>query len=134
MGKYSFSGLFLPKSIWRRLSGLWDKVLQDQSKPKRRWRLLQVEPAIACNLRCVMCPWREISKNSPNQGLMSQDVWDAIRPHLPEAQSIDFTGGGEPLLQPKLAEWIAEAKDTGCETGFLSNGLLLNMGEVEQDS
>jgi MoaA/NifB/PqqE/SkfB family radical SAM enzyme len=39
--------------------------------------------------------------------------------------SIDFTGGGEPLLQPKLEKWIAEAKNVGCETGFLSNGLLL---------
>jgi MoaA/NifB/PqqE/SkfB family radical SAM enzyme len=132
MGKYSFSGLFSPKSIKRRLFGLRDNVLQDRSKPKRRWRLLQAEPAIACNLRCVMCPWREISENSSNQGLMSQEIWDAIRPHLPEVQSIDFTGGGEPLLQPNLAEWIAEAKDAGCETGFLSNGLLLKRTKLEQ--
>jgi MoaA/NifB/PqqE/SkfB family radical SAM enzyme len=132
MGKYSFSGLFLPKSIRRRLSGLRDKVSQDPSKPKRRWRLLQVEPAIACNLRCVMCPWREITKNPQNHGLMTQNVWDAIRPYLPQIRSIDFTGGGEPLLQPRLAEWIAEAKYAGCETGFLSNGLLLKRDRFEK--
>ena len=111
MGKYSFSDLFSPKSIKRRLFGPEDNVAHERSKPQRRWQLLQVEPALACNLHCVMCPWREISANSSDRGLMTPEIWDAIRPHLPEVQSIDFTGGGEPLLQPKLAEWIAEAKD-----------------------
>jgi MoaA/NifB/PqqE/SkfB family radical SAM enzyme len=132
MGKYSVTDLFSPKSIKRRLFGPGDNVVQERSKPQRRWQLLQVEPALACNLRCVMCPWREISADSSDQGLMSPEVWDAIRPHLPEVQSIDFTGGGEPLLQPMLAEWIAEAKDAGCETGFLSNGLLLKRNKLEQ--
>jgi MoaA/NifB/PqqE/SkfB family radical SAM enzyme len=99
---------------------------------RRRWRLLQVESAIACNLDCLMCPWREITKNPQNRGLMSEDVWAAIRPYLPEVTSVDFTGGGEPLLQPKLEEWIAEAKNAGCETGFLSNGLLLKMNRLRR--
>ena len=99
---------------------------------KRRWRLLQVESAIACNLDCLMCPWREITKNSKNRGLMSEAVWAAIRPHLHAAKSIDFTGGGEPLLQPKLGKWIAEAHQAGCETGFLSNALLLKKDRLER--
>lgn len=99
---------------------------------KKRWRLLQVESAIACNLDCVMCPWREITKNPKNRGLMSEEVWAAIRPYLAEVNSIDFTGGGEPLLQPKLEEWIAEAKIAGCETGFLSNGLLLKKDRLKR--
>jgi len=72
-----------------------------------------------------MCPWRGIAKEIGNTGIMSQEVWDAIRPHLPQVQSVDFSGGGEPLLQPGLEKWIREAKAAGCETGFLSNGLLL---------
>jgi MoaA/NifB/PqqE/SkfB family radical SAM enzyme len=99
---------------------------------KRRWRLLQVESAIACNLDCVMCPWREITQNPQNRGLMSDEVWAAIRPYLSEVNSVDFTGGGEPLLQPKLEEWIAEAKNAGCETGFLSNGLLLKKDRLKR--
>ena len=113
------------KYLERLLSPRRDKAVGKKSPKKRRWRLLQVESAIACNLRCVMCPWREISKNAYNRGLMSQRVWEGIRPYLAEVTSIDFTGGGEPLLQPKLEKWIAEAKNAGCETGFLSNGLLL---------
>ena len=92
---------------------------------KRFWRLFQVESAIACNLKCVMCPWRGMAKQAENRGIMTQSVWEAIRPYLERVQSVDFTGGGEPLLQPNLADWIADAKKAGCETGFLSNGLLL---------
>lgn len=107
-------------------------VNEKQHPQKRLWRLLQVEAAFACNLRCVMCPWREMAKGVTHQGLMTQEIWQAIRPHLPAAHSIDFTGGGEPLLQPRLAQWIAEAKAAGCETGFLSNGLLLNEEKLEK--
>jgi len=66
-----------------------------------------------------------MAKKGGVQGIMSQEVWVSIRPHLPETQIVDFTGGGEPLLQPRLAEWISEASRAGCETGILTNGLLL---------
>ena len=98
----------------------------------RPWRLFQVESAIACNLKCIMCPWREIAKNVENRGIMTPEVWQAIRPYLDRVQSVDFTGGGEPLLQPKLAEWIADATKAGCETGFLSNGLLLTEEKLKK--
>jgi MoaA/NifB/PqqE/SkfB family radical SAM enzyme len=129
MRKFSF---LLLKNVLRSLNTLRDKSGQKEMPQKRRWRLLQIESAIACNLRCVMCPWREITKNVENHGLMSQEIWESIRPHLPEIKSIDFTGGGEPLLQPHLPEWIAEAHAAGCETGFLSNGLLLRKETLQK--
>jgi MoaA/NifB/PqqE/SkfB family radical SAM enzyme len=129
MGKFSFKFL---KAIERNLDALRGRPVQQKAAEKRRWRLLQVESALACNLRCVMCPWREIAENVENRGLMAPEIWQAIRPHLAEIQSIDFTGGGEPLLQPELPHWIAEAHAAGCETGFLSNGLLLNRQKLQQ--
>jgi len=111
---------------------LRSELIEKQTPQKRLWRLLQVEAAIACNLRCVMCPWREMAKEAANKGIMTQEIWQSIRPYLPEARSIDFTGGGEPLLQPRLAEWIADATAAGCETGFLSNGLLLNEEKLKK--
>jgi short-subunit dehydrogenase/MoaA/NifB/PqqE/SkfB family radical SAM enzyme len=122
---YSTAALIWPRHVDRRLASLRDKVIEKKSLKKRPWRLFQVESAIACNLKCVMCPWREMAKEAENRGIMMQAVWEAIRPYLNRVQSVDFTGGGEPLLQPKLAEWIADATNAGCETGFLSNGLLL---------
>ncbi|MFH0824214.1 MAG: radical SAM protein [Pseudomonadota bacterium] len=97
----------------------------------RRWRLLQVESALSCNLRCVMCPWKDFRAHTRNSAIMAPEVWAALRPHLPEVESVDFTGGGEPLLQPLLAQWVEEGKSAGCETGILSNGLLLNAKTAE---
>jgi len=91
----------------------------------RLWRLWQLETSFACNLACVMCPWKDLRERSDDDGLMHDSVWDALRPHLGNVIEIDFSGGGEPLLQPKLADWIAEAKRAGCRAGFLSNGTLL---------
>jgi len=122
---FSTAALIWPKHVDRRLGALRDKVIGKKSLQNRPWRLFQVESAIACNLKCVMCPWREIAKKATDHGIMAQEIWEAIRPYLSRVQSVDFTGGGEPLLQPGLADWIGEAKTAGCETGFLSNGLLL---------
>jgi len=92
----------------------------------RTWRLWQVETSFACNLACVMCPWRGLRTQSGGDGLMEEGVWAALRPHLPSVAEVDLSGGGEPLLHPHLAEWIAEAKLAGCRAGFLSNGSLLD--------
>jgi len=102
-----------------------EKIPKCTVSKKRRWRLVQVESSMACNLRCVMCPWKAYREIVCNQGLMSQEIWEAVRRRLPEIASVDFTGGGEPLLQPSLVEWVSEAHSAGCETGILSNGLLL---------
>ena len=114
-----------PKNLKRRTKPIEAGSLMEKSVKTRPWRLFQVESAIACNLNCVMCPWREIAKKAEDRGIMTPAVWQAIRPYLDRVQSVDFTGGGEPLLQPQLVEWIADASKAGCETGFLSNGLLL---------
>ena len=101
-------------------------------EPKRTWHLLQVEPALACNLACVMCPWRGESGRSDGSGLMDQRVWAAVKPWLREVEMVDFTGGGEPLLQPRLHRWIRDAADAGCRAGFLTNGTLLTRDLTRQ--
>jgi len=92
----------------------------------RFWRLWQVEISFACNLACVMCPWKGVREQSGDSGLMDASVWNALRPNLQDVTEIDFSGGGEPLIHPDLAEWIAEAKQARCRAGFLTNGSLLD--------
>ena len=84
-----------------------------------------MESALACNLKCVMCPWKDFRDQVRHGGIMQPEIWEAIRPHLRDVVSVDFTGGGEPLLQPRLVEWIIDANRAGCETGVLTNALLL---------
>ena len=91
----------------------------------RKWRLWQVEPTRDCNLRCLMCPWPGLRPRQGESLHMHPAIWKLLTPHLREVQSIDFTGSGEPLLSPNLFQWLQEAKDCGCRTGFLTNGLLL---------
>jgi len=124
--RLAVGALLWPKFVDRRIRRLRDEVVRHEPMKHRRWRLMQVEPAIACNLKCVMCPWKSTRKQASNHGIMDQNVWDAIKPHLGEVSSLDLTGGGEPLLQPRLIEWLTDAKSAGCQTGFLTNGLLLN--------
>lgn len=96
----------------------------------RLWRLFQIEPSLQCNIRCIMCPWIKFRHSANHKGLMQSKTWEAIGPHLPNVQSVDFTGGGEPLLQPNLLSWLRQAKDNGCETGFLTNGILLTRSVI----
>lgn len=105
------------------------KAQKQTAKPKtvpRKWRFWKVEPAIACNIDCVMCPWKSVRATASNRGRMSEATFAALRPHLKNVQSIDFTGAGEGLLNPHILDWVAEAKAAGCEVGFLTNATLLD--------
>lgn len=112
-----------------RLKSLRNRVIAETDPIKhhqfRKWRLWQVETSIACNLKCIMCPWEGVRDKLDTRGHMSQQVWDALVPYLNDVKSVDFAGGGEPLLQKNLLSWIEQAKSHGCDTGFLTNGLLL---------
>ena len=130
-GKWmALSAIAWPGMVDRKLAHLRNKTVEEGHPEKpakyRRWRLWQVESSLACNLGCIMCPWTEERRQLSHGGNMRQKVWDALVPHLDEVASVDFTGGGEPLLQANLFDWIEEAGFHGCKTGFLTNGMLLS--------
>ncbi len=99
---------------------------------KRSWRFWQVESSMACNIACTMCPWVEIRRRAPNHGLLSDAVWQALVPHLPEVEAIDLSGGGEPLMHPALAAMLRQARAAGCEAGFLTNATLLDPDTIRK--
>jgi len=128
-GSGGFGGGGPEGGFWPRLKGRLLEPFRSadaKAQPVRRWRLVQVEAALACNLNCVMCPWVDIRREfGEARALMGPETWAGIREHLPEIASVDFTGGGETLLQPFLVQWVADAARAGCEAGFLTNGLIL---------
>ncbi len=93
---------------------------------------VQVNIGLACNLACIMCPWTAYRERAALGGIMQPDVWEAVKPWLKDVQWVDFTGGGEPLLQPRLAEWMSQAKQEGCIVGLLTNGVLLNAKKAQE--
>lgn len=108
----------------------WARARPSDHTPReeRRWQLVQIETSIACNLECVMCPWTCERDGARNEGLMPERVWQTVAPHLDRIASLDFSGGGEPLLHPRLFDRMAEAKAARCRVGFLTNGTM--MGEA----
>lgn len=88
----------------------------------RPYKLIQIEASLECNLECVMCPWNELR---PAEASMSWDTFERLIPYLELAESVDLTGGGEPLKNPLLVEMVQAASEAGCEVGFSTNGIRL---------
>jgi len=92
-----------------------------RGKPFRLW----IETASACNLRCVMCPNKELAADK--KGLMSLDLFKKI---IDECRSfvsdVYLHHRGEPLLNPALFAMIAYARQAGLKTRFHTNGALLD--------
>jgi MoaA/NifB/PqqE/SkfB family radical SAM enzyme len=93
-----------------------------QARPSRPYKLFQIESSLDCNLECVMCPWNEIR---PSEAIMSWETFACLIPYLEQAESVDLTGGGEPLKNPRLVEMVQAAHQAGCEVGFSTNGIRL---------
>jgi len=89
---------------------------------KRTFRLFQIESTIRCNLHCIMCPWHEM--RSPH-GDMAWKTYEKIARSFREVEEVDLSGGGEPLIHPRLLRMITLAKESGCTVGFSTNATLL---------
>ena len=89
--------------------------------PIRIW----VESASRCNLRCPMCPNKDMPPSE--KGLMELSVFRKV---VDEARA--FTNDiylhhrGEPFLNPALFDMIAYARQAGIKTRFHTNGALLD--------
>jgi MoaA/NifB/PqqE/SkfB family radical SAM enzyme len=76
-----------------------------------------------------MCPWTELHLG---EAQMSWDTFSRIATYLPLAEEVDFTGGGEPTINPHLPNMVQVVKEAGCEVGFSTNGTLLDPDLAER--
>lgn len=86
---------------------------------------LDVESNNTCNLRCTMC---QIPFGSMKPGYLEMDLFDKILEEVKEhgLPSMKFNFRGEPLMHPKIAEFVKKVKDAGVlEAQFNSNGALM---------
>ncbi len=95
--------------------------------PLRLW----IETASACNLRCVMCPNKDLAADA--KGLMQPTLFGRI---IAESRGmvhdVYLHHRGEPLLNPALFEMIALAREAGIKTRFHTNGSLLDAAKAER--
>ena len=108
---------------------------------------LQLEPTNHCNLRCSMCPRTHMKRP---RGYMEPAIFERTLarwsnrlrtlelPHLTGAGQTTLKRGGalrlffmgEPLLHPRIHEYILAGRIMGCTVGFQTNGQALNTPEA----
>ena len=83
-----------------------------------------IYPYQGCNLACSYCEYLQENEKKPHRVM----DFSAIQPSLDflvekGLESIEFCGGGEPLLHPKLLDFSRYLKGQGLSLGMLTNGL-----------
>ncbi len=116
--------------------GKCEKSCYYKAKSPRKIFYLQLHITDKCNLKCAHCYEggdRHIAQNILN----SDDILSIIKKFKIFVDSLGFQGkiyftGGEPLLDPKLCEYISSANNLGLITMILSNGTLINNDKARE--
>ena len=77
-----------------------------------------------CNLNCKFCSCSDRQKKLEMKFDEVKEVIDVLADR--GAKAITFSGGGEPLMNPKINEIITYANLRGIEAGLVSNGVALD--------
>jgi len=89
----------------------------------------KIEINSSCNLKCVMC-FRETVPN--RNRYMSMQEFRIVLDHLPGLILWSPHGYNEPLLHPRLYDFIAEGNQRGIKCHLVTNGVLLKPNVVDQ--
>lgn len=86
----------------------------------------EIDPSNACNLNCNFCMYSEF--RSKDKSLMDMISYEVLVNELSSlgVKSITFTGGGEPLIHPKINEMAMIAYSLHFDLGLITNGILLD--------
>jgi len=89
-----------------------------------------IETINACNFRCVYCPQsNELAHLAAGRGVMDLKDFRRIIANLQSAfdiRSVSLQRDGEPLLNPRIHEYVAHLTQHGIAAGFSSNCSRLN--------
>ena len=102
-----------------------DEVLDQIKGPVR----ISFEPTISCNLRCPMC---DRTRKADHAAHRDQKLpYEAVRSFMHEAGRLGtryflFIGGGEPLMDRHLIEYMQILKSYGVYVHLWTNGTLID--------
>ncbi len=104
---------------------------QVRRKALRLPKLVSIECDNVCNLKCVMCPYPDMSrpKVKMSMELFSKIVDNAVEVGIKE---LNLNVYNEPLLDSSIFDRITYAKSRGMRVGFSTNGTLLTEARAEQ--
>lgn len=87
-------------------------------------RILYLELANTCNSRCNTCPLTFGHSETP--AMLDRSMAASLAAQAPDLERVVLHGLGEPLLNPAVADIVADFEARGVDTCFNTNGLLLN--------
>lgn len=95
------------------------------------WDWIQVEVTTCCNAACLYCPRTAYQDRWPDRHL-SLETFSRLLPAFPRASLVYLQGWGEPFLNPDFFTMAALAKEAGCRVGATTNGMLLDVRQMER--
>jgi radical SAM protein with 4Fe4S-binding SPASM domain len=95
--------------------------------------LLEIEPTNACNMDCLFCGRQAMKRPIAylDYGIYKDIINEASQYECFKGIS-SFSGWGEPLLHPYIFKMIRYAKNKNLLTSIITNGLLLNNGNINK--
>ncbi|MBI3723479.1 radical SAM protein [bacterium] len=95
-------------------------------------REVQLEVTNRCNLDCDMCP-RLILLKVPEVD-MSWETFTQVLDRLDSPESITLTGWGEPLMHPRIFDFVAEIhrRFPSCDVSFTTNAHFFTEAFIEK--
>jgi len=92
---------------------------------------IEIEATNICNTRCLHCPHEAISRPLGKMDWKTfQTIFDKVNDNVAEF-SVEFSGMGEPLLNPLIYDFIKYISKKG-ETSLTTNGALLTPKNIQR--
>lgn len=106
---------------------LWhlDRVREWQNTGTTRPLIFEIDPSNKCNQDCPWCSFAKL--RSESQAMMCENTITTLLKSLKSlgVKAINWTGGGEPLLNPATIPSIKYAHFLGLDQGMFTNGVLI---------
>ena len=107
----------------------YDDILDSVKAPVR----ISFEPTITCNLRCPMCDRTQKSDFSKHRD--EQLPYEVTKSFLHDVGRLGtryflYIGGGEPLTDPHILEYMEILGSYGVYVHLWTNGTLINEGNA----
>lgn len=103
------------------------KRIETKTLPIRLW----VESSLDCNLKCVMCPNKQVPRTE--KGVMDFNLYKRIIDESKDfVNDIFLQHRGEPLINPHIFDMIRYAKERGIKVRMHTNGTLLDKDKAKQ--
>ena len=109
----------------------YPQAVQIQNRDMPEPRMAIVYPTYVCNQDCLWCEYS--SENTEHHSIMTDEQLMGLIADLDGigVKSVEFCGGGEPSLHPKLAEAVRDLAARDMSIGILTNGTKM-MGDLAE--